>query len=124
MMGDAVDNIPGLPGVGEKTAKKFLAQYGNMETLLDNADQIKGKLGEKIMANKEKGILSKRLATILLDAPISVDEEALTIKPFNTEKVQSLFEELEFRTLAKRLLSTPIQSQNKEESFKNRQQPC
>ena len=115
MMGDAVDNIPGLPGVGEKTAKKFLAQYGNMETLLDNADQIKGKLGEKIMANKEKGILSKRLATILLDAPISVDEEALTIKPFNTEKVQSLFEELEFRTLAKRLLSTPIQSQNKEE---------
>lgn len=117
MMGDAVDNIPGLPGVGEKTAKKFLAQYGNMETLLDNADQIKGKLGEKIMANKEKGILSKRLATILLDAPISVDEEALTIKPLNAEKVQSLFEELEFRTLAKRLLSTPIQSQSKEEAL-------
>ena len=68
------------------------------------------------MANKEKGILSKRLATILLDAPISVDEEALTIKPFNAEKVQSLFEELEFRTLAKRLLSTPIQSQSNEEA--------
>ena len=116
MMGDAVDNIPGLPGVGEKTAKKFLAQYGNMETLLDNADQIKGKLGEKIMANKEKGILSKRLATILLDAPISVDEEALTIKPFNAEKVQLLFEELEFRTLAKRLLINPIQSQSNEEA--------
>ncbi|MGC6470353.1 MAG: DNA polymerase I [Flavobacteriales bacterium] len=115
MMGDAVDNIPGLPGVGEKTAKKFLALYGTMENLLDNADQIKGKLGEKIMANKEKGILSKRLATILLDAPISVDEEALTIKPFNAEKVQSLFEELEFRTLARRLLSTPIQAEKTEE---------
>lgn len=115
MMGDAVDNIPGLPGVGEKTAKKFLAQYGNMESLLDNADQIKGKLGEKIMANKEKGILSKRLATILLDAPISVDEEALTIKPFDAEKVHALFEELEFRTLAKRLLNTPIQAKKTEE---------
>ena len=104
MMGDAVDNIPGLPGVGEKTAKKLLAEYGNMETLLDNAEEIKGKLGEKIQANKEKGILSKRLATILLDAPVDIDEEALEVKKFDAEKVQTLFEELEFRNLAKRLL--------------------
>ena len=104
MMGDAVDNIPGLPGVGEKTAKKLLAQYGNMETLLDNAHEVKGKLGEKIQAHKEQGILSKKLATILLDAPVEIDENALAVKKFDAEKVQSLFEELEFRNLAKRLL--------------------
>ena len=104
MMGDAVDNIPGLPGVGEKTAKKLLAQYGNMETLLDHAHEVKGKLGEKIQAHKEQGILSKKLATILLDAPVEIDEKALAVKKFDAEKVQTLFEELEFRNLAKRLL--------------------
>ena len=104
MMGDAVDNIPGLPGVGEKTAKKLLAEYGNMEALLDNAHEVKGKLGEKIQAHKEQGILSKRLATILLDAPVEIDEVALAVKKFDVEKVQILFEELEFRNLAKRLL--------------------
>ena len=104
MMGDAVDNIPGLPGVGEKTAKKLLAEYGNMEGLLENAHLVKGKLGEKIQAHKEQGILSKRLATILLDAPVDIDEAALAVKKFDAEKVQTLFEELEFRNLAKRLL--------------------
>tara|TARA_B100000886_G_scaffold334564_1_gene290269 strand:+ start:1772 stop:4567 length:2796 start_codon:yes stop_codon:yes gene_type:complete len=104
MMGDSVDNIPGLPGVGEKTAKKLLAEYGNMEALLDNAHEVKGKLGEKIQAHKEQGILSKRLATILLDAPVEIDEVALAVKKFDVEKVQILFEELEFRNLAKRLL--------------------
>lgn len=105
MMGDAVDNIPGLPGVGEKTAKKFLAQYGSMENLLASTDELKGKLKEKIEANKEQGILSKKLATILLDAPIELDEKALQVQKFDTEKVQAIFEELEFRTLAKRVLS-------------------
>ena len=105
MMGDSVDNIPGLPGVGEKTAKKFLAQYGTMENLLSNTDQLKGKLKEKIENNKDKGILSKKLATILLDAPVELIEKDLKIQKFNSEKVTSLFEELEFRTLAKRLLS-------------------
>ena len=105
MMGDAVDNIPGLPGVGEKTAKKLLAEYGNMEGLLENAHKVKGKLGEKIQAHKEQGILSKRLATILLDAPVEIDETALAVKKFDAEKVKTLFEELEFRNLAKRLLS-------------------
>ena len=66
MMGDSVDNIPGLPGVGEKTAKKFLAEYGSMEKLLENTDKIKGKLREKIELNKDKGLLSKKLATIML----------------------------------------------------------
>ena len=104
MMGDNVDNIPGLPGVGEKTAKKLLAEYGNMEALLENAHLIKGKLGEKIQAHKEQGILSKKLATILLDAPVEINETALAVKKFDVEKVQCLFEELEFRNLAKRLL--------------------
>lgn len=113
MMGDAVDNIPGLPGVGEKTAKKFLAEYGSMETLLANTDQLKGKLKEKIEANKEQGILSKKLATILLDVPIELDEVALQTEKFDAKKVQTLFEELEFRTLAKRLLNSNVQATTK-----------
>ncbi len=110
MMGDAVDNIPGLPGVGEKTAKKFLAEYGSMENLLANTNQLKGKLKEKIEANKAQGILSKKLATILLDAPIELDEEELLVQKFDAEKVQNLFEELEFRTLGKRLLNVESES--------------
>lgn len=103
MMGDAVDNIPGLPGVGEKTAKKFLAQYGSLENLLEHADEIKGKLGEKIRDNKDKGILSKHLATIIIDVPIEFDEEDLTMVPADREKVMAIFQELEFKTLGKRL---------------------
>ena len=110
MMGDAVDNIPGLPGVGEKTAKKFLAEYGSMESLLANTNQLKGKIKEKIEANKAQGVLSKKLATILLDAPIELDEKVLELQKFDAEKMQNLFEELEFRTLAKRLLN--IESEN------------
>ncbi|MDC3050368.1 DNA polymerase I, partial [Flavobacteriales bacterium] len=122
MMGDAVDNIPGLPGVGEKTAKKLLAEYGNMEGLLENAHLVKGKLGEKIQAHKEQGILSKRLATILLDAPVEINESALAIKKFDAEKVQALFEELEFRNLAKRLLSQSDMLEKEEKSESNANQ--
>ena len=122
MMGDAVDNIPGLPGVGEKTAKKLLAEYGNMEGLLENAHLVKGKLGEKIQAHKEQGILSKRLATILLDAPVEINESALAIKKFDAEKVQALFEELEFRNLAKRLLSQSEMLEKEEKSESNANQ--
>ena len=75
MMGDSVDNIPGLPGVGEKTAKKFLAQYGSMEKLLENTADLKGKMKEKVEASKELGILSKELATIMLDVPVDFLEE-------------------------------------------------
>ena len=105
MMGDTVDNIPGLPGVGEKTAKKFLAEFGSMENLLANTDQLKGKIKEKIENNKEQGILSKKLATILLDAPVDFVSDELKTQKFNADKVHELFEELEFRTLAKRLLN-------------------
>ena len=103
MMGDSVDNIPGLPGVGDKTARKFLAQYGSMENLLANTHEIKGKLREKIDENKELGILSKKLARILLDVPVSFDEKKYILEQPNTDKVLEIFQELEFRQLGSRL---------------------
>lgn len=99
MMGDAVDNIPGLPGVGEKTAKKFLAEYGSIENLLANTHQLKGAIKEKIEANKEQGLLSKKLATILLDCPVEFDEEAFELSKPDVEKTDALFQELEFRQM-------------------------
>ena len=100
MMGDAVDNIPGLPGVGDKTAKKFLKEYGSLERLLDNASEIKGKLGEKILASKELGILSKQLATILLDVPVVFKAEDYELSQPDPVAVGNVFEELEFRRMA------------------------
>lgn len=99
MMGDAVDNIPGLPGVGEKTAKKLLAEFGSMENLLANTDKLKGALKEKIEANKEQGILSKKLATILLDCPVTFDETDYELSKPDIEKTDALFMELEFRQM-------------------------
>ena len=99
MMGDASDNIPGLPGVGEKTAKKFLAEYGSMENLLANTHQLKGAIKEKIEANKELGLLSKRLATILLDCPVTFNAGDFELSKPNVEKTDALFQELEFRQM-------------------------
>ena len=99
MMGDAVDNIPGLPGVGEKTAKKLLAEFGSMENLLANTDQLKGALKDKIEAHKEQGLLSKKLATILLDCPVEFDEKAFELSRPDVEKTDALFQELEFRQM-------------------------
>ena len=99
MMGDSVDNIPGLPGVGDKTAKKFLKEYGSLENLLINSHEITGKLGEKISENKELGILSKKLATILLDVPIDYDLEQFSLSSPNDEEVFKIFDELEFRRI-------------------------
>jgi DNA polymerase-1 len=99
MMGDAVDNIPGLPGVGEKTAKKFLAEYGSIENLLANTHQLKGKMKENIEANKEKGILSKKLATILLDCPVTFDATDFELSKPDVEKTDAIFQELEFRQM-------------------------
>ena len=96
MMGDSVDNIPGLPGVGEKTAKKFINQYGSLENLLDHTHEVKGKLREKIEANKEKGVLSKKLATILLDVPIEYNFQDFKLENPNHSLVYEIFEELEF----------------------------
>jgi DNA polymerase-1 len=99
MMGDAADNIPGLPGVGEKTAKKFLAEYGSMENLLANTHQLKGAIKDKIEANAELGILSKKLATILLDCPVTFNEADYELSTPDIEKTDALFQELEFRQM-------------------------
>jgi DNA polymerase-1 len=103
MMGDAVDNIPGLPGVGDKTAKKFLKEYGSMENLLANTHELKGKMKEKIEANKELGLLSKQLATILLDCPVTFNEKDYLLNHPDLEKANELFKELEFRRIAESL---------------------
>jgi len=100
MMGDAVDNIPGLPGVGEKTAKKLLKDYGSMENLLANTHELKGKLRENIEANKEKGIMSKKLATIIIDCDVTFNEVDYELTAPDTPKVEELFNELEFRRMA------------------------
>src|SRR5210317_1847553 len=97
MMGDSVDNIPGLPGVGEKTAKKFLKQYGSLEGLLANTHELKGKMKEKVEANKDLGILSKQLATIMLDCPVEFHEEDFELNSPDIEKVTEIFQDLEFR---------------------------
>ena len=99
MMGDASDNIPGLPGVGEKTAKKFLAAYGSMENLFANSHELKGKMKEKVEANQELGLLSKKLATIMLDVPVTFNAKDFELDQPDIPKVVEIFEELEFRRL-------------------------
>ena len=99
MMGDSADNIPGLPGVGEKTAKKFLATYGSMENLLANTHELKGKMKEKVEAAKDLGMLSKKLATIMLDVPVTFNAKDFELDQPDIEKVTALFSELEFRNL-------------------------
>ena len=99
MMGDAADNIPGLPGVGEKTAKKFLKEYGTMENLLANTHELKGAIKDKIEANAELGLLSKKLATILLDCPVTFNADDFELSKPDVEKTDELFQELEFRQM-------------------------
>jgi DNA polymerase-1 len=104
LMGDAVDNIPGIPSVGEKTAAKLLAEYDSLEGILENADAIKGKLGEKVREFADQGRLSKVLARILTDAPIDLDERDLLREEPDTEALKTLLDDLEFRSLQRRLL--------------------
>lgn len=104
LQGDSVDNIPGIPGVGPKTATKLLKDFGSVENLLANTDKLQGKLKENIEKNKDLAILSKKLATINLEAPIQFDENKYVIDPMNREALKELFMELEFRTLAQQIL--------------------
>lgn len=106
MMGDSVDNIPGLEGVGEKTAKKFLQEFGSMENLLANTHQLKGKLREKVEASAERGLLSKKLATILTDAPIDFQHEKYHLEKPDFDKLKTIFDEIEFRRLYDNLVKT------------------
>lgn len=103
MMGDAVDNIPGLEGVGEKTAIKFLKEFGTIENLLENTDKLKGKIKEKVENSRERGLLSKKLATIICDAPVEFHEEEYDLEEPDFEKVKAIFEEIEFKRLYENL---------------------
>ncbi len=104
MMGDASDNIPGLPGVGDKTAKKFIAQFGSLERLLSNTDQLKGKMREKVEENSELGRLSKKLATICVTCDVKFNAEDYELSMPDGDKVQEIFEELEFRRLREQFI--------------------
>ena len=104
MMGDASDNIPGLPGVGDKTAKKFIAEFGTLEGLLANTDKLKGKMKEKVEENAELGRLSRKLATICVTCEVTFDAKDYELSEPNSEEVQKIFEELEFRRLKEQFL--------------------
>jgi DNA polymerase-1 len=104
LMGDASDNIPGIKGVGEKTAAKLIAQFGSLEETLARADEIKGKLGETVRANREMALLSKRLATIITDAPVDVELAELELHSVDEDAVKALCVEFEMNSIGKRLL--------------------
>ena len=104
LWGDAVDNIPGIPGIGEKIAKKLIAEYGSVENLIANTDKLKGKQKENVENFAEQGIISKQLATIIIDTPIKVSDDDLLLSEPDKKKLAELFAELEFRTLGKRIL--------------------
>ncbi len=113
LMGDSSDNIPGCPGVGEKTAQKLVAEFGSIENLLAHTDQLKGALKTKVEANREMITFSKFLATIKVDVPIKLDMNTLVREEPNEEELRKIFEELEFRTLINRVLKktdTPLPS--------------
>lgn len=109
LMGDAVDNIPGIPSIGEKTAKKLIKEYGSVENLIAHSSELKGKMQENVIQFAEQGILSKKLATIILDAPVPFEPEKLLKENPNKEKILELFSELEFRQLSKRVLGEEVQ---------------
>src|SRR5699024_7771285 len=117
MMGDASDNIPGIPGVGDKTAKKFLAKYGSMEGLLSNTDDLRGKMKEKVIAHAEQGRMSKSLATIFTDCDVKFNEKTYELTQPDVQKVVELFKELEFRRLTEQFISMYNKGGNVQESL-------
>lgn len=113
LMGDKVDNIPGIPGVGEKTAIQLVKDFGSVENLLENTDKLKGKLKERVETNREMALQSKRLATICLDCPVELVEEELRIREVNKDVLLDLFRELEFRAIAQKVLGEDIGGREK-----------
>ena len=105
LWGDASDNIPGIPGIGEKRAKELIAEFGSMEELLKNTDKLKGKMKENVENYADQGLQSKKLATIILDVPIDFKEEELQVSEPNKQALKELFDELEFRNFAKRFFT-------------------
>lgn len=110
LWGDASDNVPGVPGIGEKTAKKLIAEFGSIEALLEHCAQLKGKLRENIEAHRDQALLSKRLVTIRTDAPVEIPIEDLALRPRDDEALKSLFVEFEFNALGKRLFGEDFQA--------------
>lgn len=108
LWGDASDNIPGIPGIGEKTAKHLIKIYGSVENLIDNVDQLKGKQQENVRNFANQGRVSKMLATIITDVEVDFDEKALLVEPVNADKIREVFSELEFVALAKRIIGDEI----------------
>ncbi len=104
LAGDSIDNIPGVPGVGPKTAQKLLKEYGSVEGILEHTSELKGKLKERMEENHDQALLSKKLATIKIDVPIDFDPVALQKDPINKDALAQLFKELEFRSMAKKVL--------------------
>ncbi|MBA3649276.1 MAG: DNA polymerase I [Chitinophagales bacterium] len=104
LMGDSIDNIPGLPGVGEKTAKKLVNEFGSIENLVDHPEQLKGKLQQTVIENKELALLSKKLATIDINVPVNFEEERLIMEQPDKEELTRIFNDMEFRTLGKRII--------------------
>ena len=110
LWGDAADNIPGIPGIGEKTSKKLVAKYGSVEGLIENVEDLKGKQKENVINFAEQGLLSKKLATIILDAPVELNEKELVLEEPNKKALIELFQTLEFKTTAKRLFGAEIET--------------
>lgn len=108
LMGDSVDNIPGIPGIGEKTAAKLLAEFDTLENVLDNADNIKGAMGEKIRKGRDLALMSKKLATIITNVPVQFHEEDFSVRDMDKEALRTIFGELEFRTLGRRILGEEL----------------
>ena len=119
LWGDAVDNIPGIPGIGEKTAKKLIKTYGSIENLLENTADLKGKQKENVENFAEQGLISKQLATIILDCPIAFDEEEFERKEINEKKLTLILKDLEFNQLGKRILGKPIYQEQQMDLFSN-----
>ncbi|MEP7128515.1 MAG: 5'-3' exonuclease H3TH domain-containing protein, partial [Chitinophagales bacterium] len=103
LMGDSVDNIPGLPGVGEKTAKRLVNDFGSVENLVAHPEMLKGKLQQTVIDLKDQALLSKKLATIITDVPVTATEEQLVMEEPDKEELTKLFNDLEFRSLGKRI---------------------
>jgi len=108
LWGDAVDNIPGIPGIGEKTAKALIKEFGSVENLIANSDKLKGKQKENVINFAQQGLDSKKLATIIIDVPIEIGDEKLIIEPFDKDTLREIFTELEFRTLQKEILGETV----------------
>lgn len=108
LWGDAVDNIPGIPGIGEKTAKLLIKEYGSVENLIANSDKLKGKQKENVINFAQQGLDSKKLATIIIDVPIEIGDDKLIIEPFDKDTLREIFTELEFRTLQKEILGETV----------------